>query len=355
MIIMPSTFASFSDVKEDGIYSVAINELVNRKIINGYEDNTFKPAKEITRAETVKMIVIAKNVEEGIESNFDDVSNDYWAKEYIDVAVANNYIKGYEDNTFKPEKNISYGEITTILVRAMGLEENAERLKMSWPLNYMHIAEEIGLFEGYMTNDLIAENNARRDNVALMIWNMLKIEGQINEDENKKEDISEEKVDTKTAYAGFVKSVKNRAGEDYVTVEDYTEDTEYKLNSKSEMPAINSFLVFQLSKDNEMKIRSEISVTDANQDTLLVEKVDEELITIEGQEGFLDLDMEEYELGDEEFELDKYNYFLLEIEDKEFISFELMSKKNLKLKEKDKIKFETDMNVCYIFRDLSEE
>ena len=79
------------------------------------------------------------------------------------------------------------------------------------------------------------------------------------------------------------------------------------------------------------------------------------MIEIEGKDDLLDLDMEEYKLGEEEIELDKYNYFILEIEEEEFISFELVPKTKLKLKENDKIKFETDLNVCYIFRDLSEE
>lgn len=353
--ITTSVFA-FSDVSKDGMYSVAINELVNKEIINGYEDNTFKPEKEIKRAELVKMMVIAKNVKEKTNINFTDVANDHWAKEYIEVAVANNYIKGYEDNTFKPEKNITYGEVATIIVRALGLEENAERLKISWPLNYMHIAEEIGLFEGYMTNDLIPENNARRDNVALMIWNMLKIEeSQESGNEKNEENVTTEKVDTKTAHAGLVKSRKNRRAEEYVTVEELLGKIEYKLHSKSELPEINSFVIFQLSKENEMKIRKEIFVNDANKDSLTVKKVDKEMIEIEGKDNLLDLDMEEYKLGEEEIELDKYNYFILEIEEEEFISFELVPKTKLKLKENDKIKFETDLNVCYIFRDLSEE
>ena len=51
--------ADFSDVEATSTYKNAIDELVALEIVNGYEDGTFKPDNEITRAEVTKMVVAA--------------------------------------------------------------------------------------------------------------------------------------------------------------------------------------------------------------------------------------------------------------------------------------------------------
>ncbi|MBO5178940.1 MAG: S-layer homology domain-containing protein [Clostridia bacterium] len=341
-----TALAAFSDMPTNEIYSTAINELVNEKVINGYEDNTFRPETKITRAEFSKMIVLANDISETKENTFSDVPTNHWATKYINSVYASKLVEGYEDGTFKPEKNITYGEISTILVRVMGYEEKVKENKLIWPLNYMHVAESLGLFQGWNTNDLLAENPATRANTALMIYNMLNAQNQHEED-------SSEKIDTKKAYAGFVIGRKTRAGIKYITIDNGYEEIEYELSSKAEFPELESFIIYQLKSDGKLNLRKEILLADKDEDSLLVKDVEEIFIEFEGIEKVLDLELDIYVLNEKEIKLNKYNYFILEIEDDEFTSFELVTdKEKLKLKKDDKVKFDNKLNVCYIFREI---
>ncbi|UKI38003.1 MAG: S-layer homology domain-containing protein [Clostridiales bacterium] len=78
---------SFADINEAKWAREAIESLVAKNVIKGYEDGDFKPNANITREEFVKIVVGAFGVEVlESESVFDDVSNDSWAKDYISAA-----------------------------------------------------------------------------------------------------------------------------------------------------------------------------------------------------------------------------------------------------------------------------
>ena len=80
------TFAQFSD-SEGSPYASAINELTTRNIVKGYPDGTFKPQQAITRAELLKIILLAANVElsAGQESCFSDVPKE---ERYADLVCS---------------------------------------------------------------------------------------------------------------------------------------------------------------------------------------------------------------------------------------------------------------------------
>lgn len=346
LTVSSTSFATFSDMVKNETYVTAINNLVDKKIINGYEDNTFRPNGKITRAEFSKMIVLAKNISVSKENNFSDVATNHWAKEYINSLYNSNLITGYEDGTFKPEKNITYGEMATILVRAMELEKEAQKLNVAWPLDYFSVATKVGLFEGWNTNDLVPENPATRANTALMIWNMLKIESTIDAE------VSQE-INTKLSYSGLVTGTKIRAGINYITVDNGYEELEYELPSKTTPPEIGSFIIHQLASDGKLKLIKEISLDDKESDTLLVEKIDKDFIKFKDVDKELDSMLENYELDSKKIKIQKINYFVLEFEDDEFTSFELTRGiEKLKFEKNDLVKFDEKLNVCYIFREV---
>lgn len=331
------SFATFSDMPKNEMYKTAIEGLVKKGVLNGYDDGTFAPANPITRAEFVKMIVTATNAKESKENTFSDVATNHWAKEFINIAVKNNFVEGYEDNTFRPEEKITYGEVVTVVIRALASQTKLDS-SLSWPMNYMKAAEELNLFDGYYTNDLVATNSARRDNVALILWNALNI---------KTEDNNNEEVDTKTAYAGIVKEIIERRGETFVV----TDDGEFKLYKESQTPKMNSFVIYQFTSTKQMKIRKELALSDVDASFLTIEDVDECIVKIQGKEKLLDFDLDNYEIDGTNYKLSKYNYFILTIDGKEIASYELFKKDTLKLKKDDKIKFDEKLNVCYIIRE----
>lgn len=108
----------FSDISSDAWYYDDIRIGGKAGYIDGYENNTFKPEQPITREEAAK--IVAKVTEfrgDGVIGFKDakDVSD--WAKDYVDALSDNKVINGYEDNTFRPQNKITRAETVVILSR----------------------------------------------------------------------------------------------------------------------------------------------------------------------------------------------------------------------------------------------
>ncbi|MBU8906041.1 S-layer homology domain-containing protein [Desertibacillus haloalkaliphilus] len=114
----------FDDV-EGGWYYGVIAALKEEGIIKGYEDNTFKPNQEITRAEIAKMIVSAYNhLEKNPDADlpFTDVTDGDWFKEYIAAINESEITKGISDTEFAPRENTSRAEASTFIYRSMNVD-----------------------------------------------------------------------------------------------------------------------------------------------------------------------------------------------------------------------------------------
>lgn len=113
-----ATTNSFSDVSQGMWFNTAISTLEGMGILNGYEDDTFRPDAYITRAELVK--IAASFDEKGTDGGnpFEDAGN-HWAAEYIALATENGWINGYEDQTFKPDQYITRAETMAVVNRVL--------------------------------------------------------------------------------------------------------------------------------------------------------------------------------------------------------------------------------------------
>lgn len=101
-------------------YSEAISTMAKMRVINGYEDNTFKASNPITRAE---FITIAMKFYEDVpvkHTQFSDVPNNFWAKPSIEKALSVGLMKGYADASFKPNNPITRAEVATVINRMSG-------------------------------------------------------------------------------------------------------------------------------------------------------------------------------------------------------------------------------------------
>ncbi len=164
----------FTDVAETANYAEAVNTLAALDVISGYEDGTFKPDNNITRAEVATLIAAALNRSADAEgakgtTAFADVNTEakLWASGYINIGTSVGYISGYEDGTFKPDNNVTFAEIVSMLVRATEYGRYAEYLG-GWPNGYLAVGKEKGITEG-----VSAANNTpvTRAQVAQMIYN----------------------------------------------------------------------------------------------------------------------------------------------------------------------------------------
>ena len=112
---------SFTDVKDNYWAYNAIGYLVKNGVISGYEDNTFKPAGYITRAEFIKMIMpFATDLSNISEASFTDVSGGEWYCKVVSDAASKGLIKG-ADGLFKPNEFIKREDAALIIYRLFGL------------------------------------------------------------------------------------------------------------------------------------------------------------------------------------------------------------------------------------------
>ena len=147
-VMQGASAAEFTDITADSEYFEAVNRLGELGIINGYEDGSFRPENNVTRAEFSKIIVSMMNKTTEAKSTppssaFDDVNKVQWCIPYVNYLTANGVIKGYADATFRPSNIITYAEAVTIICRVLGYDDAT--VGYSWPANYMNEAAALEL------------------------------------------------------------------------------------------------------------------------------------------------------------------------------------------------------------------
>lgn len=156
-------------------YQEAVNNLVSLGILSGNPDGTYKPEDKISRAAMAKIISVMLGLEKQAAASkaataFKDVTPTFWAASYINLASAKGLIKG-NNGMFKPNDNISYAEVLTILIRALGYENTLDK-KLTWPDNYLVKAFELDIIGDVKWNN--PKDFATRGNVAKLSWNAMK-------------------------------------------------------------------------------------------------------------------------------------------------------------------------------------
>ena len=133
-----STSNNFTDVAADAWYNNAISTMVNAGIIQGYEDGTFRPNNNITRAEFAaiasRFMSSGYDVEEDL---FTDIAN-HWARDNINDAAMTKWINGYPDGTFLPDKVITRAEAVTLVNNVLQRKPDKDHMfdtMIKWPDN----------------------------------------------------------------------------------------------------------------------------------------------------------------------------------------------------------------------------
>jgi hypothetical protein len=128
-------------------------------IMEIYPDGTFKPEQAITRGEFTVALARQLNLLPDANNRFNDCLN-YPGASMINALVERNIITGYPDNTFKPEKPISRAEMITVLVKALGINDDKLTINLDnyrpfndisenhWACTQIKIAEKLGLVTG---------------------------------------------------------------------------------------------------------------------------------------------------------------------------------------------------------------
>lgn len=114
-----STKSGFRDVASSSWYNTYVATLNNAGVITDSSNGYFRPNEAITRAELAAMLAKFSETT-GAANYFNDVSAKYWAANAIAICAKLGWINGYPDGTFRPDRNVTRAELMAMINRATG-------------------------------------------------------------------------------------------------------------------------------------------------------------------------------------------------------------------------------------------
>ncbi|GGH20833.1 hypothetical protein GCM10008013_18400 [Paenibacillus segetis] len=173
---------NFSDIS--GHWAEAnIKQAVSAGILSGYPDGTFKPNDSITRAEFAVMLMNAlKPQGDGVALTFVDKTKiGTWAQKSVMQAVNAGFITGYDDNTFRPNVEITRPEMAVMIakvlaqsfesVTATGFED--DRYIPDWAKGAVAAMKNLGIIEGKGMNQFAPSEKTTRAEAVTVLLKML--------------------------------------------------------------------------------------------------------------------------------------------------------------------------------------
>ncbi|HEX9059346.1 MAG TPA: S-layer homology domain-containing protein [Clostridia bacterium] len=168
-LAFPVLASSFEKLQED--YS---KDLIKLNLLKGYPDGSLHLENKIKRSEYVTFAIRMAGYENidasSVKLSFKDVTKSNWAYNNIKIALKCGLVSGYPDNTFAPEKNVTYPEALMVLIRALGYEKT---LKGKWPDNVISKAKELGISKDI---DLPASREITRGEMTVLVHNSLTVD-----------------------------------------------------------------------------------------------------------------------------------------------------------------------------------
>lgn len=110
---------TFTDVPSGYWGAAAITKAAKSGLMNGYMDGTFKPNQLLTRAEMASLISALVPASALLGGGFSDI-NGHWGEKAILKAQGAGILSGYQDRTFRPNAQLTRAEAVTALNRVLG-------------------------------------------------------------------------------------------------------------------------------------------------------------------------------------------------------------------------------------------
>ncbi len=167
-------FAAYTDVDAEADIYTAVSTLSSLNILTGYEDGSFKPEGDITRAEFCAVVCRALGFNQEAAPTataFTDVPAEHWASYYISTLADQKIVNGMGDGTFAPDANVTYEQAIKMLVVALGFEPMAAQ-KGGYPTGYLVVANTYEMTEGIKA---VQNAPATRGVVAQLTYNALDV------------------------------------------------------------------------------------------------------------------------------------------------------------------------------------
>jgi len=175
---------SFADEPASDPYYNDIMALAARNVASGYSDGTFHPMSNITRGQLAKIIIGAFNLQLDTTGgpHFSDVPEGSTFYRYIETAFNRHIVTGYADGTFRPEEDVTRGQLAKMLVQAAAwtLVSPEKATFSDVPAGtafytYIETAVQHGALKGYGDGTFRPEREATREHVARVVVNILTI------------------------------------------------------------------------------------------------------------------------------------------------------------------------------------
>ncbi|MEO2206673.1 S-layer homology domain-containing protein [Paenibacillus pabuli] len=186
MFAVVSANHAFADMKDHWGRS-DVEMLANKFIVEGEDDDTFAPEKEITRAEFTALLVRSLGLPEHQPTAvFADITAEQWYAGAVGTAQAAGLINGFDDGLFRPDATITREQMAAVLARALvfaGIQPHpdtevlavlADRTTLSeWASEPVSIMMEAGLMQGTPANMFSPKEMATRAQSAAVLSRML--------------------------------------------------------------------------------------------------------------------------------------------------------------------------------------
>ncbi|MEC0093712.1 S-layer homology domain-containing protein [Paenibacillus macquariensis] len=149
-------------------------------VVKGYEDGSFRPNDSITRGEFASIIFRVFGLTGSTSTNLSD-GKGHWAEDAIIALSSSGIISGYEDGTFKPDRQITRAEIISIISKLVVLKTTSSQgtfkdIDGVWNKDQIQAAASMGLVNGQSTDHFAPQSNATRAEALTIILHALELD-----------------------------------------------------------------------------------------------------------------------------------------------------------------------------------
>ncbi len=161
----------------------AITTLASEGIFNGYGEGTFRGDRNITRYEAATLLAKLTNSNSTKTNatqklKFTDVPENHWAYEYVSITAERGINKGYDDNTFRGDRYITRYEMAHMIANVLGLSGNSKKeanpfadvSSTHWAADSVINLSSKGIIEGYGNGTFRGDRNITRYEAANIVF-----------------------------------------------------------------------------------------------------------------------------------------------------------------------------------------
>jgi DNA-binding beta-propeller fold protein YncE len=179
----------FYDVPWEFWTFAEVGACVEAGIVGGYDDGLYHGERTVTRGQM--SVFVSRGLAGGDEGvpdfagtpTFPDVDADHWALDYVEYVVAQNIVGGYEDGTYHPEREVTRGQMSIYVARAMVAPTTSvladyvpaeprnfpDVTTDHWAYTYVEYCVEQGIVGGFLDGTYRPDTVVTRDQMAVYV------------------------------------------------------------------------------------------------------------------------------------------------------------------------------------------